>query len=114
MCPEGWSLDLSHATWVIVNSYLKGIYGTKKYLFYGIEEHRMAPNELFGDQLLQKLENGPNLPFGKDEEKKRENARREWVELKEDLFIYLFLICFIGQHWNLAQFGCHEYWEEHM
>jgi hypothetical protein len=47
------------------------IWRTKKSLFDGIEEHRMAPIELSRDQLLQQLENVPNFPFGKDETKKK-------------------------------------------
>jgi ribosomal protein S19E (S16A) len=64
-------LDLSHARWVIVDSHLRGIYGTKKTLSAGTKEHRMAANELSRDQLLQQLENVPNLLFEKDEKKKK-------------------------------------------
>jgi hypothetical protein len=52
------------------------IWHTKKPLSVGTEEHRMAANELSRDQLLQQLENVPNLLFEKDE-KKKDNALRE-------------------------------------
>jgi hypothetical protein len=43
----------------------------KKTLSAGTKEHRMAANELSRDQLLQQLENVPNLLFEKDEKKKK-------------------------------------------
>ena len=64
-------MEVSHATWIIISSYLRDIYGAQKNLFDGIKQQRISPIELSGDQLLQQLENVPNFPFGKDEEKKK-------------------------------------------
>ena len=51
----------------------------KKELFDGIEEHRIAPNELLGDQLLQQLMNVLEVQFGNDEFRRK--RKRTEIEL---------------------------------
>jgi hypothetical protein len=82
-------LEVSHATWFIVGSYIKGIYGThtkKKTLFDGTKEHRMAHNELFRDQLLQQLRMYQICRLKKTR-KKRERKGAKRVRLRHNLDI---------------------------
>jgi len=72
----------------------------KKSLFDGIEEHKMKPNELSGDQLLHQLNNLTNVQFEKDENEKSRKQKHKENELnwtKKSIFFF-FLICLIGQH----------------
>ena len=51
----------------------------KKEFFDGTKEHRIAPNELSGDQLLQQLMNVPKVQFGDDEATRK--RKRTKIEL---------------------------------
>ena len=71
----------------------------KKELFDGTEEHRIAPNELLGDQLLQQLMNVPEVQFGNDKAtRKRKCTKIELNWTKKSFFFFFFLSYLTGQH----------------
>ena len=62
----------------------------------GTEEHRIAPNELSGDQFLQQLMNVPKVQFGDDEAtRKRKCTKIELNWTKKSIFFFSYLI---GRH----------------
>ena len=59
----------------------------QKEFFDGTKEHRIAPNELSGDQLLQQLMNVPEVQFGNDEAtRKRKRTKIELNWTKKSIF----------------------------
>ncbi|KAK9993895.1 hypothetical protein SO802_023598 [Lithocarpus litseifolius] len=61
----------------------------KKEFFDGTEEHRIASNELSGDQLLQQLMNVPEVQFGNDEAtRKRKRTKIELNWTKKSTLMY--------------------------
>ena len=65
----------------------------QKEFFDGTEEHRIAPNELSGDQLLQQLMNVPEVQFGNDEAtRKRKRTKIELNWTKKSIFFLVTLL----------------------
>jgi hypothetical protein len=77
----------------------------KKVLFDGTEDHRITPNELSGDQLLQKLMDVPPVEFEKDKTtRKRKRSELELNWTKKSIF---FLVALLVNIEIKTQLRCH-------
>jgi hypothetical protein len=80
--------DVLHGSSSVLTS---GAYmAQKKSLFDSIKEHRMKPNEFFGDQLLQHLMNETNVKLGKEEKTRKRKRKENELNWKKKCIFFFF------------------------